>query len=333
MDLIGATRRPVRRGTTLLSALLAATLVLALTACGSGNDSGTTKINFQTSFLYNAWDAPFFLAQDKGYYRDEGLDVTIREGQGSGAAIQSLLGGANQIVEAERAAMSIQATEAGELVSVAGLKASNGLAIISNKDRGITTPADLRGKTIGITLGSSESGILPAFLKKNGISPDDVKIENLAVSQKAQFLASGKVDAISFVNYSAVSIAPLDQLNMITFTDHGLNLLGTGLITTTEFTKKNPDAIKAFNRATMKAFNEMVADPAPAIDALLKRSKVLKRDAAMTQWKLYIEGESTPYTGSQDMDQWTTMLTSLKDAGVIKAPKPAEQYFTNDFVS
>ncbi|WP_326829931.1 ABC transporter substrate-binding protein [Streptosporangium sp. NBC_01810] len=333
MNIIGSTQGPVRRGTTLLRTLLTAVLALALTACGGGNSEGATKIGFQTSFLYNAWDAPFFLALDKGYYSDEGLDVEIREGQGSGAAIQSLLGGANQIVEAERAAMSIQATEVGNLVSVAGLKTSNGLAIVSNKDRGIKTPADLRGKTIGITLGSSESGILPAFLKQNGISLDEVKIENLAASQKAQFLAAGKVDAISFVDYSAVSIAPLDELNMITFTDYGLTLLGTGLITTTEFAKDHPDAVKAFNRATMKAFNEAIADPDAAIDALLKRTKVLSRDAAMTQWALYVKGAPKPFTGAQDAAEWTAMLASLKDAGVIKAPKPTDQYFTDDFVS
>jgi NitT/TauT family transport system substrate-binding protein len=323
----------------LVAALLACLLGIGLTAC-SGSDGladgpeskKLTEIGFQTSFLYNAWDAPFFLALDKGYYKDEGLDVVIREGQGSGAAIQSLLGGLNNIVEAERAAMSIQATESGNLVSVAGLKESNGLAIVSYKDKGIEKPADLRGKTIGITLGSSESGILPAFLEKNGISPDEVRIENLAANQKAQFLASGKVDAISFVDYSAVSIAPLAELNMITFTDFGLTLLGTGLIVTAEFARENPDAIRAFNRATMKAFNEAIADPGPAIDALLERSKVLSREAAMTQWEMYVDGAPSPVTGAQDKANWTAMLTSLKDAGVIKEPKAADTYFTNDFV-
>ncbi len=327
---LSARRHPI------LATLLAGLLALTLAACGNDSDSAdgkeTTKIGFQTSFLYNAWDAPFFLALDKGYYEDEGLDVTIREGQGSGAAIQSLLGGANDIVEAERAAMSIQATESGNLLSVAGLKTSNGLAIVSYKEKGIEKLADLRGKTIGITLGSSESGILPALLEKNGLSADDVKIENLAANQKAQFLAAGKVDAISFVNYSAVSIAPLEELNMITFTDYGLTLLGTGLIVTTEFAKESPDAIKAFNQATMKAFNEAVADPKPAIDALLERTQVLSREAAMTQWQMYVDGAPSPMTGAQDEADWSAMLTSLQGAGVIKEPKPATSYFTNDFV-
>lgn len=327
-------RVPSIRRPRLLSALLAGLLAVSLAACGDDESSGgdMTEIGFQTSFLYNAWDAPFFLALDKGYYEDEGLDVEIREGQGSGAAIQSLLGGLNDIVEAERASMSIQATETGNLVAVAGLKESNGLAIVSYKEEGIEEPADLRGKTIGITLGSSESGILPAFLEENGISADEVKIENLAANQKAQFLASGKVDAISFVDYSAVSIAPLDELNMITFTDYGLTLLGTGLITTTEFADENPEAVAAFNRATMKAFNEAIADPDPAIDALLERTEVLSREAAMTQWEMYVDGAPSPVTGAQEEASWSAMLTSLKDAGVIEEPKPADTYFDNQFV-
>lgn len=326
-----ARRRPGRRPTTLVA--VAGVLALLLSACGGGDDdsAGSTSIGFQTSFLFNAWDAPFFLALDKGYYEDEGLDVEIREGSGSGAALQSLIGEANQIVEAERAATAIQASETDGLLSVAGLKESNGLAIVSFKDKGIEEPADLRGKTIGITLGSSESGILPAFLEENGIGIDEVKVENLAAGQKAQFLTAGKVDAISFVDYSAVSIAPLDELNMMTFTDYGLTLLGTGLATTTKFAEKNPDALAGFVRATMKAFNEAIADPEPAIDALMKRTKVLDRDDAMTQWELYVAGAPEPFTGAQTTESWSAMLTSLQEADVIKSPRPAEDYFDNAF--
>ncbi|MBO9520881.1 MAG: ABC transporter substrate-binding protein [Nocardioidaceae bacterium] len=331
------TLRPRARRHQAVAALLATVVALALTACGSSGDGdgdkkGLTKLGFQTSFLFNAWDAPFFLALDKGYYEDEGLDVEIREGSGSGAAIQSLLGGLNDIVEAERASMSIQASEHEGLVSVAGLKESNGLAIVSFKDKGIASPADLRGKTVGITLGSSESGILPAFLKQNGVPADKVKIENIGAAQKAQFLTSKKVDAISFVDYSAVSISPLDNLNMITFTDHGLTLLGTGLISTSKFAQEHPEQVRGFIRATMKAFNEAIADPGPALDALMKRTKVLKREAAETQWKMYVEGAPSPFTGKQSTESWSAMLESLTGAGVIKTPRAPEDYFDNQFV-
>lgn len=355
------------RGIGIVAAALGGLLVLA--ACGSSSgsgdsstsgadtSSGTTQsqaassgsepaqsgelapINFQTSFFFNGWDAPFFLALDNGYYEEAGLDVTIREGKGSADAMKTLLGGANDIVEAERTAMAIQATEIEGLRSIASLVDPNGMIILSYKDRNITKPEDLIGKTVAISLGSSEAGIIPEFLKLNGVDESAVQIENVDSSQKAQFLKSGKVDAISWQNFSAVGIDSLDKFNMVAVADYGMNLLGNGLVSTEGWLAEHGDLARAFIEATKRGWDAMIENPQSGVDALLKRTTSLSAEAALTQWEQYlsapndkVSSELSDPWGFQSTESWDAMLKNIETAGVVKSPKDADYYFTNEYL-
>lgn len=292
------------------------------------------KINYATSFLAFGWDAPFYLAKERGYFEEQGLDVTIRQGKGSADAIKTLLGGANDLVSAERTAMAIQATETPGLKAVAGITYTNGQMILSYKDSNITKPSDLVGKTLAVSLGSSEAGVIPEFLRLSGVDPADVKIENVGTAQKGQFLKARKVDAIVWNDFSAVGIDELDKFNMIMLDDYGMHQLGNGIIVTDQWAEKNRDAVEGFIAAVAHAWNDMVSDPAPGIAALMKESQGLTEDQALTQWKLYLaesDFEGNPW-GWQSEKRWSDMLSSVKDAGVIANPKSPDYYFTNDFI-
>ncbi|WP_326829929.1 ABC transporter substrate-binding protein [Streptosporangium sp. NBC_01810] len=325
-----------------VTALTAAVLVISLTACGGTEKSSSEKltdIGFQTSFLFGGWDIPFFLALDKGYYRDEGLNVTIREGTGSSASIQSLLGGANQIVESDGGSTAILAAEAGGFVSVATLADRFGSTIVSYKSDGIQEPADLKGKSIGISMGGTDAKLLDSFLKVNGVDPSTVTIQSLRPDQKAQYLKARKVDAITFVDYSAVSIEPLEKLNLMRLSEHGISQTGLNLVVRNDWLEEHPDAVRGFLRATAKAFAEARQDPGPAVDALMKRSPVMPAAAATTQWKLYQESfDLDPESkekgfGRQSDTSWSAMLDSLLGAKIISTTKPLSDYFTNDYLS
>jgi NitT/TauT family transport system substrate-binding protein len=319
-----------------------------LTACGGDSDEaddspkGSTgklqDIDFQTSFLFGGWDIPFFLALDKGYYEDEGLNVTIREGSGSAASIQSLLGGANDIVESDGGSTAILGAEASGFLSVATLADRFGSTLVSHKKDGIEKPADLEGKSIGISMGGTDAKLVNSFLRVNGIDPSSVTIQSLRPDQKAQYLKAGKVDAITFVDYSAVSIAPLDSLNLMRLSDHGINQVGLNLVVRNDWLEKNGDALRGFLRATAKAFAEAQADPTEAVEALMRRSPVMPAPAATTQWKLYQESfdlddeSKAKGFGWQTDTRWSDMLDSLVESDLIPSKKPLDEYFANDYL-
>jgi NitT/TauT family transport system substrate-binding protein len=293
-----------------------------------------TKVNYSTSFLAFGWDAPFYLAKERGYFEDEGLDVTIRQGKGSADAIKTLLGGANDLVSAERTAMAIQATETPGLKAVAGITFTNGQMILSYKDSNITKPEDLVGKTLAVSLGSSEAGVIPEFLRLAGVDPADVQIENVGTAQKAQFLKTRTVDAIVWNDFSAIGIDALDKFNMIMLADYGMNQLGNGIIATEKWAEKNPEAVEGFVAAVARAWNDMVKDPNPGIQNLVKESQGLSEGQALTQWQLYLaesDFQGNPW-GWQTEQRWSDMLSSVKGAGVIESPQSPDYYFTHDYI-
>lgn len=306
----------------------------ALPSSEDASPAELTKVNYSTSFLAFGWDAPFYLAKERGYFEDEGLDVTIRQGKGSADAIKTLLGGANDLVSAERTAMAIQATETPGLKAVAGITFTNGQMILSYKDSNITKPEDLVGKTLAVSLGSSEAGVIPEFLRLAGVDPADVQIENVGTAQKAQFLKTRTVDAIVWNDFSAIGIDALDKFNMIMLADYGMNQLGNGIIATEKWAEKNPEAVEGFVAAVARAWNDMVKDPNPGIQNLVKESQGLSEEQALTQWQLYLaesDFQGNPW-GWQSEQRWSDMLSSVQGAGVIENPKSPDYYFTNDYI-
>jgi NitT/TauT family transport system substrate-binding protein len=337
-----------RRGRCAI-ALVVAGLALASVGCGSEEESsgesasgsaaqGLTKIDFQVDFVLSGWDAPFYLALDRGYYEDENLDVAVHEGTGSTAGLKTLIGGRNQIVLADRATMAVQNANGGDFVSVMGIVNTSPQVLVSYKDKGITAPQDLEGKTVGVAIGSYETAILPAFLELNDIDPDSLSLENVASPQKAQFLKSGRLDVIGYIDYSAVSIAPLDELNLLHFGDFGMSMIGNGLIATREWAAENGDTVRAFIRATARGFEDAIEDPEAAIDSLLERAPTLPRDVALQQLTLSLEGLEAPGgegepIGYQTPESWNGTIESLSSAGLVEEGTQADDFYTNDYVS
>ena len=131
-------------------------------------------------------------------------------------------------------------------------------------DKGITKPADLKGKTVGGTPGDAMYATFPAWLKANGIEPADVKVVNVDAAGKIAALTEGKVDAImGFFHDQAPDHREQDRQEgrrYLLFADYGMNLLGTGLVANDRLRREEPELVKAFVRATQKSWAEAAKD-------------------------------------------------------------------------
>jgi NitT/TauT family transport system substrate-binding protein len=113
-----------------------------------------------------------------------------------------------------------------------------------------------------------------------------------------------------------------------------MNQLGNGIIATEKWAEKNPEAVEGFVAAVARAWNDMVKDPNPGIQNLVKESQGLSEEQALTQWQLYLaesDFQGNPW-GWQTEQRWSDMLSSVKGAGVIENPKSPDYYFTNDYI-
>lgn len=245
-----------------------------------------TKIKMVLNWKYQGPQAWFFLAQDKGYFKAEGLDVEIDQGEGSSATIPKVASGAYQAGFGDvNALINLAATRPADApVAVYMIYNTPPFTIVVKKDSPIKTPKDLEGKTVGGPANDGALKLFPAFAKVAKIDASKVNVTNMAPNLREQMLQRGQVDAIfGFTNtvyFSAklIGIDPEKDLRFINYADYGMDLYSNAIVFSRSFVKDNPKAVAGFVRAVNRAINDSLANPEAAMDAVMKREPLLKRD-------------------------------------------------------
>ena len=208
--------------------------------------SAQTAVKFALDWKFEGPSAPYFVAIDKGYYKAEGLDVTIDSGPGSVAGIARVAAGTyplgffdiNSLVKFrdENPAQAVKA--------VMMVYDRPPFSIVSIKKSGIAGPKDLEGKILGAPAPDGAYAQWKAFVKVNGIDAGKVKIENIGFPVREPMLAQGKVDEVtgfsfsSFFNLRANNVKSEDIAVML-MADHGLVLYGNAIMVNPDFAKAN----------------------------------------------------------------------------------------------
>jgi NitT/TauT family transport system substrate-binding protein len=278
-----------------LAPLLALAALVALPLAAQAQ----TKIKMVLNWKYQGPQAWFFMAQDKGYFKAEGLDVEIDQGEGSSASITKVAAGAYQAGFGDiNALITLAATRPADApVAVYMIYNTPPFTIVVKKDSPIKTPKDLEGKTVGGPANDGALKLFPAFAKVAKIDAAKVSITNMAPNLREQMLLRGQVDAIfGFINtvyFSAklVGIDPEKDLRFINYADYGMDLYSNAIVFNRAFVKDNPKAVAGFVKAVNRAINDSLANPEAAMDAVMKREPLLKRDVEKERLSATIKQE------------------------------------------
>ncbi|HRK18138.1 MAG TPA: ABC transporter substrate-binding protein [Hyphomicrobiaceae bacterium] len=254
-----------------------------------------TKIKFALDWRFEGPAAPYFVAIDKGFYKAEGLDVTIDAGNGSVEAINRVATGAYEIAfgDINSLVKFRDSKDNAPVKAVMMVYDQPAFSIVTLKKSGITKPKDLEGKTLGAPAPDGAYAQWPIFTKANGIDASKVKIENVGFPVREPMLAQGKVDAItgfwfsSYMNLKANGVAG-DDIVVLHMRDHGVELYGNAIIVNPKFAAENPKAVAGFIRATIKGIQETIKSPETAIKSLLTRNQIAKEDVELERLKLAI---------------------------------------------
>lgn len=274
---------PARLGrrAALIAAACGAAICLAATPA-----MAQTPIKMVLNWKYEGPQAWFFLAQDKGYFKAEGLDVTIDQGEGSAASIPKVASGAYQAGFGDINAIIDLASKrpADAPVGVFMLYNTPPFTIVVKNDSPIRSPKDLEGKTVGGPANDGALKLFPAFAKLASVDASKINITNMAPNLREQMLTRGQVDAafgyVTTVTFSAkaMGLDPAKDLRFIRYGDHGMDLYANTVFFSRSFAKDNPKAVQGFVRALNRAIKDVLASPDEGIDAVLKREPLLKRD-------------------------------------------------------
>lgn len=266
---------------TLLKATSFAVLTALVPALASATD-----IRFTLGWKTQGSDAPFLLALSKGYFAEEGLNVTIDQGEGSAATVTRIMGGAYDAGFGDiNAIIQNAAQRPGEApVMVYQLWNRPPFAIVTPKSAGIETPADFEGKTLGGAQGTPTTRLFPVFAELNGIDMSTIAQENMAPNLQEPMLIRGDIDGAfvftitSWFNLIANRQNPAEDFNWFQFEDYGMDLYSNGLMVSRGMMADNPEAVAGLVRAVNRATLEVATDQEAAMDAIMAFDNLVDRD-------------------------------------------------------
>ena len=260
-------------------------LAIALLAAGAAQAQAPVKIKFVLDWKYQGLHAWYFLAQDKGYYKAEGIDVEIDQGEGSAATITKIAAGAYNAGFGDMNAIIQLAAGKPQDAPVMTYMFYNKapFVIITKKGSGIAKPKDLEGKTVGSPAGAAALKLFPALAKKAGVDGTKIQWVNMAPQLQEQMLLRGDVQAslafinTSWFNFKRVNVDPDKDLNWLFFSDFGLDLYSNGVMVSRKLAQEQPAAVRGLLKAINRAVHDALANPDAAVDAMMKREPLLDR--------------------------------------------------------
>jgi NitT/TauT family transport system substrate-binding protein len=310
-----------------------------LAALTTGTAAAETAVRFTLDSKFEGPAAPFLLPIDKGYYKTEGLDVSIDTAADSLEAIRRVASGDYDMGFADiNSLIKIRDGNPGMPVkAVFMLYNRPPYAVIGRKSRGIKMPKDLEGKTLGAPATDSAFTQWPIFVQANSIDATKVMIENVSLPVREPMLAAGQVDAItglSFFSYIDLKDkgVPVDDLAVLLMADYGVVLYGNAILVNSKFAAEHPEAVSGFLRAIAKGLKETVRQPPIAIDSVLKRNGTAKKNVELDRLTMAIrENILTPEVkangfGAIDEDRFTRAIEQIALTHKFKSakPKPAD---------
>jgi NitT/TauT family transport system substrate-binding protein len=297
--------------------------------------------------MYYGSHAGFALGKDKGYYADNGIDLDIRSGNGSGSAHRLVANGDSTFSYGSCASMLKLASQGADLVSVAVIDAMGTEAILVRPDAGVKAIGDLKGKTLLTTANAGVNTFFPLVLKNGGLTPDDVKITNVPESALVSgYIQSsgGAAGILGGLDDKPAEIKTAGGPAPVAFpySDFGVNQVGYCIVTTRKLLETNPDLVKRFVAATIKSYKEAEANPEAAVAAMADivggtmNEKEGKEQALavlkVTLGVLYSGANKDKKLGVNVPADWDDMLKLMKTYNGLETNKTAADFYTNSFI-
>jgi NitT/TauT family transport system substrate-binding protein len=333
-----------RRSAIVLAATFAATIAIAIPLAAPA--AAETKLKMVLNWKYQGPQGWFFLADDRGYFKAAGLDVTMDQGNGSGAPIPLVANGTYDVGFGDINALIEFAAKKPEEAPIAVYMMYNRppFTIAVRADSTIKTPKDLEGKTLGGAAGDGALKLFPAFCKVAKIDCTKVNITNMQPNLREQMLMQGQVDGVfGYVNtirFSAklTGVDPDKQIRFINYGDYGMDLYSNAIIVSKKLAASNPEAVKGLLAGINHGLEDTLKDPDAAVAAVAKREPLIKVAVERERLDATLKDEMNHPeiakigVGNIDVARLQTSIDILVEANNLPRTPKVSEIFTPDFL-
>jgi NitT/TauT family transport system substrate-binding protein len=306
--------------------------LVTVTACSGAEPQVLQQIRLPMGFIADPQYAPFYVAVDKGYFAEEGIEIEFDYSfETDGVALV----GANEVPFAVVSGEQVLLGRAQglPLVYVFEWFQRFPIAVVSKAATGINSPADLAGRHVGLPgfFGASYVGYI-GLLSANGIDQAEVDGEEIGFTQ-VEALTTDRVEAVvGYINNEPLQLAALgEEVNVLYVADY-IDMVANGIISNEETIAESPELVEGFVRALLRGLSDTLADPDEAYEISKKfvdglddsRKEVLM--ASLEMWQADTLGLSDPTS-------WETMQDVMLEMGFLAEPLPdLGAVYTNEFV-
>jgi NitT/TauT family transport system substrate-binding protein len=328
--------------------LLAGVLAGVLGMAASTPVEAATRLRFQLDWRLEGSYAAFFLAKAKGYFQQEGLDVTIDAGSGGAGTISRVAAGTYDMGIGEMGSLVEFISQhlddpQAQIRAVSIFYDTTPATVFALRKSGIVRPADLVGRTLGAPVADTGRKTWPIFAAAVGLPVDAVKWQSIDPALRETSLIRGDVDAITGFYHTVVpnllarGVAK-DDIVALRYADNGVPLYGSALIVSAAFLRNEPQAVRGFLRAFARGMKESIADPEAAVRFVRAQDPILDEKLEVERLRMLIEASiATPGfraagIGGMDRRRMEETIRLIAGAFALKAVPAPDQVFDTAFL-
>src|SRR5256885_7119768 len=283
---------------------------LAALAASASMAMGEDAVSLRLNWYFGGLHVPFYYGKERGFYKEEGIDLTINEGRGSANTVQVVAAGSDTFGLADSSSVVATAAKGAEIKSVMSLLNSTGFSVVSLASAGIKTPKDLEGKKLAVSPGDPLGQLFRALAASNNLDMSKITFVQVdpaakvvsVLEKRVDGLLGGADDQFFLIKYKA------EQPTALRYADHGANIFGMTILTQDATIKNKADLVRRFVKATARSWEETKKNPEAAVDATMKVKPDLNRNSQLDQLKVDIELMDSPNskgrTGLGDQKDW-----------------------------